>query len=94
MTESRAQTIWSGLTTLFETAPDLDGWNKGITQTLIDVGEYALALDEIAYVYLESGKPMSADDFQLFEKLAALMELQKDPEFEGVAKLRAQGMPR
>lgn len=50
------------------------------------MGEYGLALDEIAYVYLNNDKPMPADQFRTFEKLAIMMELEKDAEYDGVAR--------
>jgi hypothetical protein len=94
MPEDDTKTVKSGLMILYETASRLDGWHKDQAHEFIRVGEYSLALDSIAYAYLNNGKSMSADQFQLFDKLATIMELDGDPEYEGVARLRARGMPK
>lgn len=54
----------------------------------IRAGEYALALDGIACVYLENDVGMSRELGEIFEKLAAYMHLDDDPEYDAVAKLR------
>jgi hypothetical protein len=58
-------------------------------RTFIEVGEYGLALDEIAYAYLDAARTMPPDIFEMFEKLAMMLDLAQDPEFAGVARIRA-----
>ena len=93
MSDDELELIYSGLLALHEAASLVDGWPKDDIATFIYVGEYTLALDSIAYAYLDSGKPMTNDQFRLFERLADLMAMDKDPEYQGVARLRAQGAP-
>lgn len=81
--------IRNDLTALHNAASAADGWDGLQARTFIDVGEYGLALDEIAYAYLDSGETMPLEVFQTFEKLATMMDLAQDAEFEGVARLRA-----
>lgn len=76
------------LQVLHQAASALGGWQGEQSKTFIRVGEYGLALDEIAYAYLDGKVTMPADLFKLFDELAVSMELSSDPEFEGVAKLR------
>jgi len=90
MPDYPAQEIRSGPSLLYGTAGQLGGWNKQHADEFIQVGEYALALDSMAYAYLENNMPMAPDQFEIFDKLAAAMELEKDPEYDGVATLRAQ----
>ena len=54
------------------------------------VGEYGLALDEIAYAYLSSATPMPGHLFRVFERLAVEMEMEGDAEYADVARLRAE----
>lgn len=84
------QEIQSNLSVLYKTASHLGGWNKKHADEFIRVGEYAFALDSVAYAYLENNIPMTPDQFEIFDKLATAMELEKDPEYDGVARLRAQ----
>ncbi len=81
--------IRANLVALHQAASSVDGWDGKRGQTFIEVGEYGLALDEIAYAYLDGGKTMPAELFNVFEKLASMMELEKEPEYEGVARLQA-----
>lgn len=81
--------IRNDLTVLHKAASATDDWDGKQARTFIDVGEYGLALDEIAYAYLDSGRTMPPDMFETFEKLATMMDLAQDAEFEGVARLRA-----
>lgn len=90
MPDHSVQEIRSDLSLLYKTASHLGGWNKEHADEFIRVGEYALALDSVAYAYLENNIPMAPDQFEIFDKLAAAMELEKDPEYDGVARLRAQ----
>jgi len=81
--------IRNDLTALHNAAFATDGWDGKQARTFIDVGEYGLALDEIAYAYLDAGRTMPPEMFDTFEKLATMMGLAQDAEFEGVARLRA-----
>jgi len=74
---------------LHQAAPALEGSGKDSTAEFIRVGEYGLALDGIAYAYLATKMLMPADLFRLFEELAETMKLDRDPEYAGVAELRA-----
>jgi hypothetical protein len=80
--------IRTGLIALHKAASGIDGWDGKQGRTFIEVGEYGLALDSIAYAYLENNTPMPTDQFQIFEKLASAMELENDPEYDGVARIR------
>jgi len=80
-----------GLVRIFDAATStLDHWNKDHVDTLIDVGEYSLALDELASAYINSGKPVSQEISKLFEILATKMQMVPGDEYEGVAALRAR----
>ena len=74
---------------LFKEAAYLKDWYADQVERYIYVGEYALALDGIAYAYLHNSVPMPNDLFAIFEELANAMELDRDPEYDSVAKLRA-----
>ena len=89
LSTAELSTIRNDLNSLHNAASATDGWDGKQARTFINVGEYGLALDEIAYAYLDSGKTMPPDMFETFEKLAAMMGLAQDAEFEGVARLRA-----
>ena len=82
------ETARSRLRALHEAASALAGWHKDQAEDFIRVGEYSLALDGIAYAYLNNRVRMPAKLFQLFDELAVSMELDSDPEFDGVAQLR------
>ena len=76
------------LTKLNQQASLVDGqFDQQIAQ-FIYVGEYALALDGIADVYLSKGVRMPDELFQIFERLAIAMELEGDDEYREVARLR------
>ena len=81
--------IRNDLASLQKIASATGGWDGKHARIFINVGEYGLALDEIAYAYLNSGRTMPPDMFETFEKLATMMDLAQDAEFEGVARLRA-----
>jgi hypothetical protein len=89
MSEYMIKYIRTELSKLYRAASNLDGWNKEQALEFINVGEYGLALDGIAYAYLVNGKNMPADLFRIFDKLAVSMDMEGDEEFEGVARLRA-----
>ena len=82
------------LETLYYATSEIDNWDKDLAAEFIRVGEYGLALDEIAYAYLNSATPMSARLFQIFERLAVEMEMEGDEDFEGVAQLRVETKAR
>lgn len=88
------QVVKNDLEKLHQEASPLEGYFKEQAAEFIDVGEYSLALDTIASAYLSNNLRMPADLFAIFDHLAQVMELGNDPEFDGVAKLRAfQGTP-
>ena len=90
MAEYDGQKVRSDLLALYKTASSLSGWNNEHADQYIRVGEYPLALDSVAYAYLENDIPMPIDQFAIFEDLAAVMQLENDPEYDGVARLRAR----
>lgn len=79
---------------LYYAASEIDDWDRDLAEEFIRVGEYGLALDEIAYAYLNSATPMPAHLFQIFERLAVEMEMEGDEDFEDVALLRAETKAR
>ena len=89
LSSEEGSAIRDDLVTLHQAASSIDGWDGRQSRTFIEVGEYGLALDELAYAYLDSGKNMTAGLFKTFERLAAIMELEGDAEYGGVARLRA-----
>lgn len=86
--------VAADLQVLHRAASEIDNWDKKQAETHIRVGEWGLALDEIAYACLNSGKAMPADLFQTFEKLAVGMEMEGDEDYEDVAQLRAESKAR
>ena len=88
------RTILADLEALYYAASEIEGWDKNQAATFIRVGEYGLALEEIAYAYLNSATPMPGHLFQIFERLAVQMELEGDEEYEDVAQLRAETKAR
>ena len=89
LSNQELSTIRVNLIALHRAASGMDGWNGKQGQTFIDVGEYGLALDEIAYAHLDNGKAMPTELFRIFDKLATIMELETDSEYDGVARIRA-----
>ena len=85
-------TIVSGLVSLYRAAPKVADWDKNMVEEFIRVGEWELALDEIAGAYLDNGAVMPADLFEIFEKLAVEINIEDNDEglFEDVAELRAR----
>ena len=67
-------------------------WQEDHVHTLIRVGEYSLALDDLAAAYLENTKQISNDILNVFDDLAARMGIVAGDEWEAVAELRA--LPR
>ncbi len=92
LSNNELSAIRNDLAVLHKAASAIDGWNGKQGRTFIEVGEYGLALDEIAYAYLDAGRAMPLDIFETFEKLAMMMDLAQDPEFDGVARIRANAV--
>lgn len=86
--------VSADLETLYYAASEIDDWDRNQAATFIKVGEYGLALDEIAYAYLNSATPMPSRLFQVFERLAVEMKMEGDEEYEDVARLRAETKAR
>lgn len=86
--------VEADLLTLYRAAFGINGWSKDVVEELIYVGEYSLALDIMSYAYLNNSINMPDDLFEIFERLAVEMDMEEDPEFEGVAQLRAETKAR
>ena len=86
--------VEADLLILYRATSKIDGWSKDLAEELIRVGEYSLALDIMSYAYLNNRIIVPAGQFELFERLAIEMNMEKDPEFEGVAQLRAEAKAR
>ena len=86
--------ILADLETIYYAVSEIDDWDKNQTVTFIKVGEYGLALDEIAYAYLNSATPMPGHLFRIFERLAVEMGMESGEEYEDVAQLRAETKAR
>ena len=86
--------VEADLLTLYRAASGIDGWSKDLVGELIYVGEYYLALDIMSYAYLNNGIDVPDDLFEIYERLAVEMDMEKDPEFEGAAQLRAETKAR
>lgn len=86
--------VEADLLTLYRAASGIDGWSKDLVGELIYVGEYSLALDIMSYAYLNNGIDVPDDLFEIYERLAVEMDMEKDPEFEGAAQLRAETKAR
>ena len=53
------------------------------------VHEFALALDLLAHIQINSGEPVAPKTRALFEELALKMGMEDGDEWQGVAKVRA-----
>ena len=84
MIDSKA--VIANLETLSQAAFSVDTTHQDSINTFIYVGEYGLAMEGIADAYLKGNVRMPTDLFQMFEKLATLMDLNSDPEYEAVAE--------
>ena len=83
-------TYWeSGLQRIFDAAVSNGFEWKDHVRTMIYVGEWALALDEMAAAYLNNNIPIQNDILNLFEELATSMKMVPGDEYEAVAELRA-----
>lgn len=86
-----ARYVRSRLLHLFETASNAGfNWHKDHIWTLINVGEYSLALDEMAAAYINSDQVIPSEVFSTFGDLAAKMGMVHGDEWEAVANLRAR----
>ena len=94
MAEDTFKKIEADLVVLHRATSGIEGWQGDLAQEFIDVGEYGLALDGIACAYLDSGKTMPDDLFQIFERLAVCMDLERDEEYDGVRRLLANSRAR
>ncbi len=86
--------VEADLLILYRATSKIDGWSKDLAEELIRVGEYSLALDIMSYAYLNNRIIVPAGQFELFERLAIEMNMEKKPEYEGVARLRAETKAR
>ena len=86
--------VLADLETLYYAASEIDDWDRNQTATFIRVGEYGLALDGIAYAYLNSATPMPGRLFAVFERLAIEMEMEDDEEYGSVARVRTETKAR
>jgi hypothetical protein len=78
-----------GLERLYEALADFGRDGRRQVREYIDVGEYGLALEDVAYIYLQSApKPLSAEIHRLFDELAVKMGMKEGDEWRGVAKIR------
>jgi hypothetical protein len=72
---------------LYEAVPSHAILDRDQARKYIDVGEYGLALDDLAAIYLESKSPVRPEILALFEKLAIKMEMQSGDEWRAVADI-------
>lgn len=94
MTEFDYEAAFAGLTLLNRAVRVFDHRYPGQIEEFIDVGEYSLALDDIAGCYLNNDVPMPPDLFDVFERLAVMMDVNNDEYCERAAKLLAIGRTR
>ena len=89
MTPEKSEWLEYNLETLYKQSADFGGNDRRYVREYIDVGEYSLALDNLAYIYARSApKPLSAEIRQLFNWLAVEMDMRDGDEWEGVAQIR------
>ena len=81
------KTARQGVETLHRATSSIKNYDKDQVETFINVGEYGLALDTVAWAYIENKLEISADLFEIFEKLVGMMDLLSDPEYDSVAEL-------
>ena len=82
--------IVADLETLHHAVSEIGDWDKDLIEEFIRVGGYGLARDGIAYAYLNSGKAMPANLFQILEKLSIDMGVDDDEAYAGMVQLRAE----
>jgi len=81
--------IKAGLEKLYDASAIFAGVNRQQVREHIDVGEYGLALDDLAGIHLKTGKPVPADIVQLFDALAMKMGMKQGDGWQAVAEIRA-----
>ena len=64
------------------------GTSRAQIREYIDVGEYGLALDDMACIALESGKPVTVGLRQLFDTAANLMAIKPEDSWNRVDNIR------
>lgn len=84
------QFLYSDIELIYRLISGIGGWDHEQVRKYMDVGEYSLALDDLADAYLRSGESASADLLYRFEALATKMGMENDPEYQAVAELRAR----
>ena len=72
---------------LYEAVPSHAVLDRDQVREYIDVGEYGLALDDLAAIYLDSKIPIRPEIFVLFERLATKMKMRSCNEWRGVAEI-------
>lgn len=72
---------------LYEAVPSIGAGDLDQVRVYIDVGEYGLALDDLADRYLEAKKLLPPDIRGLFDKLATRMGMKSGDEWRAVAEL-------
>ena len=88
------EAVISDLTLLNQAVLVFDQRFPGHIEQFISVGEYSLALDDIAPCYLDGNVPVPPDLFKIFEKLAVMMDVEHDEYCDCAAKLLAIGRNR
>ncbi len=94
MTEFDYEAAISGLTLLNQAVRVFDQRYPGQIEEFISVGEYSLALDDIASCYLDGNVSVPPDLFEVFERLAVMMDVEQDECCDAAAKLLAIGRNR
>ncbi len=89
MTREDRDWIEAGLNTLCTDAGVVSNADCGQVRKYIDVGEYGLALDDLADIHLATGKPIPPDRRALFDTLAMKMGIRHGDEWQAVAAIRA-----
>ena len=79
--------VEADLLALCEIAPVPSAADMEQLKTLIYVGEYSLALDNISHFYTENMADMSPTSFKMIENLAIILEIEDDRECAAVARL-------
>ena len=94
MAEFDYKAVISDLTLLNRAVRVFDQRFPGVIEQFIYVGEYSLALDHIASCYLDGNVSVPPDLFEVFERLAVMMDVEHDEYCDAAAKLLAIGRSR
>ena len=89
MTEFDYEAVISDLTLLSQAVRVFDQRYPDDIEQFIYVGEYSLVLDDIASCYLDGNIPVPPDLFEVFERLAVMMDVEADEHCNAAAKLLA-----